>query len=81
MPNVGVGCLVVGCWLACEKKISINKNKQIYFSLFLYYFYLLIFYFKYKKKESSVPISRVLYLVYGSRHTERSIIYLDLKLP
>jgi len=34
-----------------------------------------------ENKESSVPISRVLYLTYGSRHTERSIIYLDLKFP
>ena len=30
-----VGCrlLVLGCWLACEEKISINKNKQIYIYL------------------------------------------------
>ncbi len=42
----GCGLLVVG-WLA--RKISINKNKQIYISLFLYYFYLLIFYIANKK--------------------------------
>ena len=32
-------------WLSCRvEKISINKNKQIYFSMFFPYFYLLMFY-------------------------------------